>query len=104
MVESPTTDEVVDEAFWEGIIEEIGGLEVIAEKMRMFRRCIKRMNDERDALMETYPDKWVAMSEDGVVAVADDHKGVLAELDRKGIDRGDVFTELLDTNPPVMIL
>ena len=76
----------------------------MAERMRAFNRVVKRMNDERANLMETYPDKWVAMSEHGVVAIADDLSGVLAEVDGKGIDRADVFTEFLDTDPPELIL
>ena len=104
MAESPTTGEIRDQAFWEGIMEELGGPRVMAERMRAFNRVVKRMNDERAVLMETHPDKWVAMSEHGVVAIADDLKGVLAEVDGKGIDRAHVFTEFLDTNPPVMIL
>ena len=104
MAESSTTGEIRDQAFWEGIMEELGGPRVMAERMRAFNRVVKRMNDERATLMETYPDKWVAMSEDGVVGVADDLKGVLADVDGKGIDRTEVFTEFLDTDPPELIL
>ena len=104
MAESSTTGEIRDQAFWEGIMEELGGPRVMAERMRTFHRCVERMNDERDTLLHTYPDKWVAMSEDGVVAIADDLKGVLAEVDGKGIDRTEVFTEFLDTDPPELIL
>ena len=76
----------------------------MAERMRAFHRILERMKDERAALMETYPDKWVAMSEHGVVAIADGFDSVLAEVDGKGIDRADVFIEFLDTDPPMLIL
>ena len=99
-----TVDQPRDQAFWDEIVEELGGPQVMIERIRAFQKLVKRMNEERAAHMETYPDKWVAMSEHGVVAIADDLDGVLAEVDAKGIDRADVFTEFLDTDPPELIL
>ena len=54
--------------------------------------------------MEKYPDKWVALAMDGVVAIGDSKNDVLDEVERLGVRRRDVVVEYLETDPPVLIL
>ena len=91
-------------AYIEKMIEEMGGAEAIRESFREYHRINERMREERPRLMEMYPDKWVAVGKDGLVAVGDSLEGVLDEVDRLEIPRGDIVWEHLDTDPPILLL
>ena len=86
------------------VIEGMGGPRAIHEDLLEFRRLVDRLWEQQDELMEKYPDKWVALSMDGVVSVGDSWRAVLDEVDRLGLRRGDVVINHLDTNPPILIL
>ena len=86
------------------IIRKVGGAATIRDGLRRYRRQAGLMVALRKELTDRYPNKWVAMSDDDVVCVGDTLKDVLAELDRKGISRGDAVVEYLDTEPRSMIL
>ena len=62
------------------------------------------MWEARPELMEKYPDKWVAITMDGVVAIGDSKNDVLDEVESQGVRRRDVVVEYLETDPPVLIL
>ncbi len=63
-----------------------------------------RMDREREALTRKYPDSWVAMGKDGVVAVADSLDDVVAKVDAQGLRRGAVDIKFLETDPSPMLL
>lgn len=92
------------EAYIRQIIEEAGGFQAFRKQMDDFRDCQIRLDKERAALMEKYPDKWVAMGKDGVAAVNDSQLGLLSEIDGQGLDRNAVAVEYLDTDPTPLIL
>ena len=86
------------------IVEKMGGAETIREGLRDFSRRIERMDARRDELKELYPDKWVALLDDGRAIAGDSLGGVLRELDEKGISRKEAVVKLMETNPSVIIL
>ena len=92
------------EAYIRQIIEEAGGFQAFSRQMDDFRDCQIRLDKERAALTEKYPDKWVAVGKDGVVAVNDSQLGLLAEIDEQGLRRDAVAIDYLDTDPPLLIL
>lgn len=92
------------EAYIRQIIEEAGGFQAFSKQMDDFRDCQIRLDKERAALTEKYPDKWVAMGKDGVAAVSDSQLGLLAEIDEQGLRRDAVAIRRLDTNPPLLML
>ena len=63
-----------------------------------------RMDREWETLLKTYPDKWVAISQDGVVAVGDSINEAFDMVDAQGVSRGVVEVEFLNTNPTPMLL
>ena len=63
-----------------------------------------RMDREREALTRQYPDRWVAMGKDGVVAVGDTLDDVITKIDAQGARRGSVDVKFMDTNPSPMLL
>ena len=82
------------------VIEDMGGPRAIHEDSLEFRRLVDRLWEEQDELMESCPDKCVAVSLDGVVAVGDSRRALLDEVDRLGLQWRDVAIDHLDTNPP----
>ena len=53
------------------------------EKMNERNALVRKMEAEYVDLLERYPNRWVAVSKDGVVASADTLKGLFAELQWK---------------------
>ena len=97
-------DKLWYEAYVKTVIAEMGGVQKLAEGMREFHELFVRMRSEQADLMSKYPNKWVAMGRDGVLAVGDSMDEVLDEVDRQDVDRGETVVEFLDTSPPLLIL
>jgi actin-like ATPase involved in cell morphogenesis len=55
-------------------------------------------------LLARYPDHFVAIKPDGVVAASRDIETLLKELAERGIDRRDIGIRYLETNPRRYIL
>ena len=93
-----------DDPYLLAIAERYGGVAAMNEKLFRGERAFRRLYRELDALYEQYPDQWVAMDEDGIVAVADSHEGLLEALAAKGLYAGDLVIEHLNTQPEIWIL
>ena len=86
------------------IVEKMGGAERIREDICNFSRRIERLDERRDELKKRYPDKWVALIDDGRVVASDRLADVLEELDKRGISRKKAVVKLMETNPSVIII
>ncbi len=86
------------------IVEKMGGAENIREDLRSFSRRTERMDARLGELKERYPDKWVALLDDGDIITADSLGGVLKKLDERGIPRRGAVVKLMETNPSVIII
>ena len=64
----------------------------------------RRMDRESETLLKLYPDKWVAMSKDGVVAVGDSLEGVFSKVDALGLPRNSINVKFIATHPRTLIL
>ena len=82
----------------------MAGRNFLNAQMERFRKAVQRLHRETPALMEQYPDQWVAMSAEGVVATALSHEALLADLRARGIDNDALCIEFLDTAPGIMVL
>ena len=71
--------------------------------LEQLRRNEELLNSIKARLLEEHGDCWVAIYEGEVAAIDQTLAGVEAQLDRAGIGRG-VLLELLQKNPPVLIL
>ena len=94
----------VGEAYIRQVIEEAGGFRAFGEQIEDYRACQIRLDKERAALTDKYPDKWVAVGKEGLVAVSDSHLGLLADIDGQGLSRSAVAIGRLDTDPPLLLL
>ena len=77
---------------------------VTPETVERYREDALYFAQQHPALLEQYPDAWVAVFDRQVVASAKELDNLLAELDRKGIPRGQVFIEYLSTKDDLYIL
>ena len=93
-----------NEKYVKEIIEGLGGVKGLAAEMREYHEIVTRMRAERAALTDVHPNLWVAMGKNGVLAVGDSMDDVLEEVESRGMRGGDIVIELLDTNPPLLIL
>ena len=93
-----------DDPYLLAIAERYGGVAAMNEELDRDVEAFHRMYRELPALMEQYPDQWIAMDVDGIVAVADSHEGLLEALSVKGRYAGDLVIEHLNTQPEIWIL
>ena len=90
---------LTSEEYFAQIAEQFGGVAALNEKLFRDQRAFQRMYRELPALLEQYPDQWVAMAEDGIAAVADSQDNLLKALADKGLYAGDLVIEFLNTQP-----
>ena len=106
-VEARTTSHLTDEELWaafEAMLNQMGGAAGLRARMDAFSKRVDRMRSEHPALRDKYPNKWVAMSKDGVAAVSDTLDELYTILDEKGISSDDVYHSYINTNPITWIL
>ena len=94
----------MDEHDVKQMISELGGAKGLMHKMDEYQGIVLRMRKERPRLASSYPDKWVAMGREGLLAVGDSMDQVLAQVEARGARGGDVVIEFMDTDPPLLIL
>ena len=61
----------MDEHTVKRIINELGGAKALMEEMDEYQGIVLRMRRERPHLAADYPDKWVAMGREGLLAAGD---------------------------------
>ena len=99
-----TMENLKDEKYVTEIVEGLGGAKAIVAGMREYHEIVIRMRNERASLMEEHPNRWVAMGKDGVVAIGDSIDAVIEDANAQGLRGSDRVIELLDTDPPILIL
>lgn len=85
-------------------VEEMGGASRIHEEIIAFSDRVERLDAKWKNLIKKYPDKWVAMADSEIIAIADTLEDVLREIDKRGVQRAEVVVEFLDTDPQSFIL
>ena len=68
------------------------------------KKAGQRLHRDFDQLMEEYPNKWVAVSKDGLVAHHDEPEGVIALYQAAGYDSHQIAFEYMDPDPLPQIL
>lgn len=93
-----------DETYVMAVIEGLGGAQALVDGIREYAKIAERLQAEWVSLMESYPDRWVAMGKEGVLAVGDSMDSVLEEVESQGYRCSEIAIEFLDTSPHVLIL
>ena len=96
---NPTAEEFLRKA-----VEELGGPTVWDDGMAEFYKAATRLWDEYDALMEKYPDKWVAVGKDGVLAVCDSLKEAHSAAELARSHGSQCVIEFLNSDPEPLVL
>ena len=86
------------------VIKESGGAKGIRAGLTESQAAWRRMDQEKQTLLRTYPNKWVAMSKDGVVAADDSLEGVFVRVEESGLLRNAVKVGFIDADPKTIIL
>ena len=73
-------------------------------EMDSFRELAISVESRRSELLSEYPDQWIAVSRDGVVATADTRIELFDLLSEKRIRPKDVYHDFLDTTPRTLLL
>ena len=89
---------------FEEILAQLGGVQALRDDPNDFRKAVQRLWNERDLLIERYPNKWVSMGKDGVVSIGESIEEVVSATEAKGVSTADVIVELLDPEPEALIL
>lgn len=86
------------------MIEEAGGFDSLMQGMQTFDSLVRKMHSERTDLLEKYPDRWVAIGLDGVIAVTSTLEELIAQIRDKGIADGEYYHDYMNTEPVSYIL
>ena len=68
------------------------------------RQATRRFHDNFDQWKAIYPDQWVAVSKDGLVAHNDSLDGVIAGFKKEGYKNTQVIVKFLNTKPRAFLL
>ena len=88
----------------EDVIRNFGNLRKLAAEMDSYREFAMSVEGRRGKLLSDYPDQWIAVSRDGVVAAADTRDELFGLLAEKSIRPEDVYHDYLDTKPRTLLL
>jgi len=86
------------------VLEQLGDAESIRLGLERFSADVRYRNENFYALLEQYPNKWIAILNQEVVAVSTSLKGLGAKLKKEGIDSRICLWDFLDTDPKPQIL
>lgn len=92
------------EEFLRKAVEELGGPIVWGDGMAEFYKAATRLQDDYDVLVKKYPDKWVAVGKDGVLAVCDSLKEAHSAAKLARSHGSQCVIEFLNSNPEPLIL
>ena len=88
----------------EDLIASMGGSEAVRESIRWYGERCDLFDSRRDELTAQYPDQFVAMAADDTIIASETLDGLFAEIDRRGLFRGDCVGEFLSSEPDLWIL
>ena len=86
------------------LLEDFGDPAEAVARIEKSEKLFKRIDAERKELVKIYPDQWVAMSDDGIVASADTVNELFKLVKEKGIRTEDVSHAYMNTKPETWIL
>ena len=86
------------------LIEEMGGIEAIMKSSEQHQKDWDFLETHSKEWHKQYPEKWVAVYQEELVAVADDFDTLLSNIDEKNIPRDKVVVEFLTTKRIPLIM
>jgi hypothetical protein len=78
-------------------------MEEAQKELDHFRKDTRWYNDHYEELLENYPDHWVAVYDQELVAASPDEDEMFAELKRKGVLATKAYITFLTTKDEIWI-
>ena len=94
----------MDEHYVNQIINGLGGTKALMDEMDEYHEIVARMGKEGPGLVEKYPNQWVVMGREGLLAAGNSMDEVIGEVERQELHGADVVIEFMDPDPPLLIL
>ena len=88
----------------QSILDLIGNPKEIDRDLQSFRKTAQRLSSRHPRLIDKYPKQWVALHSGRVRAHGRSLKGVLREIDAKGLSREQTIVRFINKEPRTMIL
>lgn len=76
----------------------------VRQELERFHADAEYFDRHRQELLHRYPERWVAVYNQEVVASAKDIKRLVRQLERKGIQPGRTYREYLTAKEELLIL
>jgi hypothetical protein len=76
----------------------------IAEDLEQGRRDALFVDANREAFLAEYPERWIAVLDERVVATNANFRNLLAEIDILGVSRETVYLEFLTADDTALVL
>lgn len=76
----------------------------VQQELERFTADMLYFDQHRHELLRQYPDKWVAIYQNQVVATAKTLPRLVKQLERKGIPKGRAFVEYVTAKEDLLIL
>ena len=84
--------------------EEMGGGAALRAELEAFQNLRLLVYAKYPQLQREYPNQWIAMNEDGVLASGESHDAVMAAIRERDIDMSDVALEYIDAEGSALVL
>ncbi len=85
-------------------IERAGGIAVIRAQMDEFHKLNLRLVAEYPQLRDKYPNQWICMGKNGVLATGRSQEEVMETARRKGISASEVVFEYISPEDTILIV
>ncbi len=85
-------------------IERAGGIAVIRAQMDEFHKLNLRVVAEYPQLRDKYPDQWICMGKNGVLATGYSQEEVMETVRQKGINMSEVVFEYISPEDTILIV
>ena len=85
-------------------IDRKGGIAVIRAEMDAFHKLNLRVDAEYPQLRDKYPNQWICMGKDGVLATGHSQEETMETVRRKGISASEVVFEYIDADDTIVIV
>lgn len=82
----------------------LGDPRKIAEDLRKHREDMVFLEKNHDQLLIRYPERWIAVIDERVVADSEKVNALMESVDTQGLKRASICVKFMTKNPPTLIL
>lgn len=87
-----------------GSIEQLGDVDEVLRALERFSADARFCNEHFCSFMEQYPNQWIAILDQRIVATSKSQKSLISKLKKAGINPSFCYMQFMDPNPSPQIL